>query len=78
MTKRTLTCEEVVRRLFPYLDRELDDTANAEIEHHLESCRGCYSRAEFERKLKTKVAETGQREAPDRLRKRLKNLIERF
>lgn len=78
MTKRTLTCEEVVQRLFPYLDRELDDTTNAEIEHHLDSCRGCYSRAEFERKLKAKVAETGQSEAPERLRKRLKGLIERF
>lgn len=78
MTKRTLTCEEVVQRLFPYIDRELDDHANAEIEHHLETCRGCYSRAEFERKLKAKVAETGQAEAPERLRKRLKGLIDRF
>ncbi len=77
MTKR-LTCEEVVQRLFPYIDKELDDRANAEIAHHLETCRGCYTRAEFERKLKAKVAETGQAEAPERLRKRLKSLIERF
>lgn len=77
MTKR-LTCEEVVQRLFPYIDKELDDRAKAEVEHHLETCRGCYTRAEFEKKLKAKVAETGEARAPDQLRKRLKGLIDRF
>jgi mycothiol system anti-sigma-R factor len=78
MTKQSLTCEEVVERLFPYLDKELDDETSAEVDRHLEACRGCYTRAEFEKRLKAKIAETGQTEAPESLRRRVKDLIDRF
>lgn len=78
MTKQPLTCEDVVERLLPYLDKEIDAETSAEIERHLEGCRGCFTRAEFERKLKAKIAETGRAEAPESLRRRVKGLIDRF
>lgn len=73
-----LTCEEVIERLFAYLDREVDDTLSSEIDRHLERCRDCFTRAEFEKKLRAKVAGTGRVKAPHHLRRRIKGLIDRF
>jgi anti-sigma factor (TIGR02949 family) len=78
VTKQPLSCEEVLHQLFAYLDRELDTATSAEIERHLETCRGCFSRAEFERKLKAHVKNAGTSIAPESLRARLKDLIEKF
>ena len=78
MTKQPMTCEEVLEHLFAYLDRELDAKTAVEIEHHLEGCRGCFSRAEFERKLKARVSAAGESAAPESLRARIKYLIEKF
>ena len=73
-----LSCEQVLVHLFAYLDNALDAPTSAEIERHLEGCRGCFSRAEFERRLRERVAETGTVSAPDTLRARIKALTERF
>ncbi len=78
MTRPPMNCEEVLAQLFAYLDRALDDESWAEIEHHLERCRGCFSRAEFERKLKARVRDTGEAAAPASLRARIKQLIDAF
>lgn len=78
MTEPKLSCEEVLRHLVAYLDRELDAQQAADIERHLEACRGCFDRAEFEKHLKQRVADTGTSAAPESLRTRIKALIERF
>jgi anti-sigma factor (TIGR02949 family) len=73
-----LTCEEVIKQLMAYLDHEVDSEAAANIEHHLEVCRGCFSRAEFERHLREHVRAAGAQRAPDSLRMRIKQIIDRF
>lgn len=78
MKESWISCEEVVERLFDYLHREMDGDTSAEIERHLERCHDCFSRAEFERKLRDRIAESGQQEAPERLRRRIKQMIDRF
>lgn len=78
MIRHALTCEEVLHQLFAYLDRELDAATAAEIERHLETCRGCFSRAEFEKQLKARIQETGSAPAPEGLRERIKLLVEKF
>jgi anti-sigma factor (TIGR02949 family) len=78
MSKPTLNCEEVLKHLVAYLDRETDAHTAAEIERHLEQCRGCYSRAEFERQLKARVRAAGSRSAPERLRARIRKLVDEF
>lgn len=78
MPKSIMSCEEVLKHLVAYLDRETDAHTAAEMERHLEECRGCFSRAEFERKLKASVREAGSSAAPERLRARIKKLIEKF
>lgn len=78
MTESRISCEEVVERLFEYMDRELDSHTSAEIERHLERCHDCFSRAEFERRLREKIAASGQQKAPEELRRRIREMIERF
>lgn len=78
MTAHDLDCEEVIRQLFAYLDGELEHDRLMNIDRHLEKCRDCFTRAEFERKLRAKVATAGQTTAPPKLRRRISGLIRRF
>ena len=73
-----VSCEEVIEKLFEFLDRELDEAAQCEIERHLETCRGCFSRVTFERKLRARVAQVTDVEAPDTLRRRVRELAGRY
>jgi mycothiol system anti-sigma-R factor len=73
-----LRCEEVIALLLSYLDGEIDDAKRAQIDHHLEECRGCFSRAEFEKALRDRVRQAGDRQPPASLQDRIKALIDRF
>ena len=78
MNESWISCENVVERLFDYLDREVDSDTIAEIEQHLERCHDCFNRAEFERKLRERIARSAQQKAPERLRRRIREIIDRF
>ncbi|HVL34743.1 MAG TPA: zf-HC2 domain-containing protein [Burkholderiales bacterium] len=78
MSPRELDCEEVLRQLLEYLDRALPEDDLGAIQFHLERCRACFSRAQFERRLKEAVRAAGVQRASARLRLRLTALIERF
>jgi mycothiol system anti-sigma-R factor len=73
-----IRCEEVIAHLLTYLDGEIDAAKRAQIDRHLDECRGCYSRAEFEQALRRKVQELGEERAPASLRRRIKSLIDQF
>lgn len=75
---KDLNCEEVIKTLLEYLDRELDAEAEADIARHIEDCRACFSRAEFERRLRQRIEEAGEREAPESLRQRVRSIVSRF
>jgi anti-sigma factor (TIGR02949 family) len=75
---RTWSCEEALRRLALYLDGELDLGSRTRMEEHLHRCRTCYSRAEFERRLKERLAELGREPVPDELRGRIETLVSAF
>jgi anti-sigma factor (TIGR02949 family) len=78
MTHDHLDCEAVIARLFAFLDGEIADAERADIERHLERCRDCFTRAEFEQRLRAKLGETHWVAAPDQLRKRVRAMIARF
>lgn len=78
MSSKQISCEELVEQLFVYLDRELDTRAYAEFDHHLERCRDCFSRVEFEQRLRDRVGEAGTQQAPERLRRRVRALLDKF
>ena len=75
---KPLDCEEVIARLFDYLDRELDAETWEEIDRHIALCRSCFTRAEFERRLRARLVEAGETEAPEPLRARTRQLLERL
>ncbi|MGM0560469.1 MAG: zf-HC2 domain-containing protein [Pseudomonadota bacterium] len=73
-----LRCEEVIDKLLEYLDRELDRETEDALAQHMETCRACFSRAEFERRLRARVRETGKARAPESLRQRVHAIMERY
>ncbi len=46
-----ISCDEARARLFEYLDGELNDVSADEVRRHLDACKGCYPRAQFEREF---------------------------
>ena len=73
---RVIDCEEALRRLFEYLDAELPGEPQREIEQHLERCRSCFSRVEFEKRLKAYTAELGREPVPSELEVRIHKALD--
>jgi mycothiol system anti-sigma-R factor len=73
-----MTCEQVLSRVLEFVDRELTDDEHVRLTRHLETCRGCYSRVEFERQLKARLTDLPSELAPSAVRDRIAHLIEGF
>lgn len=73
---RKLNCDEAIRLLFEFLDNELERHDHAAVEAHLHDCRACFSRMEFDKRLRSLVK--GKAAAPATLRDRIKKITERF
>ncbi|MFL5495132.1 MAG: anti-sigma factor family protein [Gemmatimonadales bacterium] len=73
-----ITCEEALRLLAAYLDEELHAGEHECVERHLELCRGCYSRAEFERRLKAEINRLGREDIPPSFEQRVRRLLDSF
>lgn len=71
-----MTCQEAVKRLYDYLDQELDNATSVQIEKHLELCRLCCDSFEFEKSMKKLVQDncTGGK-APGILRDKILELL---
>ena len=78
MSSADITCEEVIEQLFDFLDRELDENLSTRIDYHLKRCQDCFTRAEFEKRLRARVSEATEAKAPDRLRRRIRRVIDTF
>lgn len=68
-------CEDALRLLAQYLDHELSDGDHAAVAQHLQTCRSCFSRAEFERRLKGELAGLGASEVSPALQDRIRALV---
>ncbi len=71
-------CLEAIENVYAYLDGELDPEEAKRFEHHLEHCRSCYSRREFELALSKRIQKSGKNQAPETLKNRLRDLIKNF
>lgn len=72
------SCEDALRLLAAHIDRELDAPTRDQVDRHLETCRSCYSRAEFEKRLKASIAALGREPVRPELADRLEKLISTF
>lgn len=78
MNRKQLNCQQALHRLFEFLDHELDPEEREAVQHHLSTCRSCFSRAEFERRLKLKVHDLPLDEQVGDAGERIKRLLESF
>ena len=72
-------CLGAIEGLYQWLDGELEGPFSLQqIEHHIEHCKSCYSRAEMERVLTERLKQSHQSTTPESLLARVKDLIEKF
>jgi anti-sigma factor (TIGR02949 family) len=72
---KAISCEEAISKLLEYLDRECDGHSHAEIDKHLSVCQACYSRMEFETRLRSQLKQAGTQQVPDSLKGRIDQLF---
>jgi anti-sigma factor (TIGR02949 family) len=75
---RQIECDEAIRMVLEYLDNELQSHDHDALEEHIHKCRSCYTRVEFEKRLKGMVNEAPEVAAPDSLKDRIKKLTDEF
>jgi anti-sigma factor (TIGR02949 family) len=75
---KTIGCQEALKHLLAYLDQEVGAGRQREMEHHLKVCQACFSRAEFEQSLKTRLREVGRGTMRTSLKKRINTLFGQF
>ena len=71
-------CEAALEHLLEYIDQELSESDRGSVERHLRTCRACFSRMEFERRLKLRLSALSSGDAPSASRERIRDLIKRF
>ena len=71
-----MTCNEAIDRLIDYLDGELTAGTLAEFEAHLSRCAPCRAYLATYRRTNELVATAHQVNVPERLRDKLRDLIE--
>jgi len=76
--ERNLTCEQALRFLAAYLDGELQDATDREVESHLARCRSCYSRVDFEKRVKQQLAVLGRTDVRPEFTERIRRLLGQF
>jgi len=72
-------CLEAIETFYAYLDGEMKNPQSiADFERHMAHCRSCFTRAELEGLLSERLTKLAKHRAPDRLKKRLRDLMGRF
>jgi anti-sigma factor (TIGR02949 family) len=78
VTQHDIDCEQALRKLFDFLDHELEDDERDAMQRHISTCRSCYSRANFERRLKDKLIQLRHGEPEHDANERIKRLLQSF
>ncbi|MBI3522476.1 MAG: mycothiol system anti-sigma-R factor [Chloroflexi bacterium] len=67
-----MDCDKCLERLYPYLDRELDERELAEVKRHLDDCPPCEGSYVFERRFLDLIRDSCTQDvAPSALRERI-------
>jgi anti-sigma factor (TIGR02949 family) len=65
-------CNAALESLFDFLDGELDGSLEARLRAHVQECRPCFERADFERRFLAAVqAARAEERCPNALRERV-------
>ena len=70
-------CLQAIEAFYAYLDGEIEDPKSIdEFEHHMRHCRSCYSRADVEKLLNQRIADSAKTKTPEMLQDRLRGLLD--
>ena len=70
-------CLQAIEAFYAYLDGEIEDPKSiGEFEHHMRHCRSCYSRADVEKLLNQRIADSAKAKTPEMLQNRLRSLLD--
>lgn len=78
MTKHEIDCEQALKQIFEFIDHELGKAERDAMERHLHTCKSCFSRAEFEQRLKAKLGKLRESALPASTSGRIKSLLKSF
>jgi len=74
-----IDCTEAIDKLYAYLDGEIDDAEVINrLEHHLEHCHSCFTRSQVETVLTDRMKAAAEKQTPESLKNRLRDMIDRF
>ena len=72
------SCEKIVDGIWEFLDKEMTPEAVVELQKHLDLCRSCFSRYEFERALRENIRSKTNHTCPEKLKVRIQQIIELY
>ena len=78
MSQRQIDCEQALKQILTYLDRELGEGEREAMQQHLHTCKSCFSRMEFERLLKGKMTELRDETPTQSMQARVRALLKDF
>lgn len=73
-----LSCEQVLQDIWAYLDHEICEADLGHIKSHLDLCRSCFSRVEFEKLLRVEMKKKTEHCCPDKVKARIKSILDQY
>ena len=74
-----IDCTEAIDKLYAYLDGELVSTEIInKLEYHMQHCHSCFTRAQLEKKLTTRMKDAAKEKPSKTLQHRLRNIIDQL
>jgi anti-sigma factor (TIGR02949 family) len=72
---KSISCDEALEIMFEYIDGMLSKETGAKLEQHIETCRGCLKKLDFQLKLKKRMQKVKTTPASKKLLKQLNLLL---
>ncbi len=70
-----MDCEQALARIFELVDHELKGEEHEAMQHHVDTCKSCFSRVQFERRLKAKLKALREEQTSAGARERIEKLL---
>lgn len=75
---KKLSCNKTLEKMFEYIDGALAGKSNSELEQHIETCKGCLKKLDFQLKLKKRLTKVMPTPVSKGLTKRLDNILNSY
>jgi predicted RNA-binding protein len=73
---RLINCEEAAKMMNDYIDNYLKNNSKEDMIAHLNTCRHCFDKAEFEKMLKQKISSLAINSAEEKIaRKKAEKIL---